>query len=46
MLIDNLYKLSSPNEKVVNDRAIKIAEQIKKLGHKYLLSKPVARIKK
>lgn len=46
MLINSLYGLSGPDTKVVNDRAIKIAEQIKKLGHKYLLSKPVARIKK
>lgn len=46
MLIDSLYKLSAPDTKIANDRAIKIAEQIKKLGYKYLLSKPVPRIKK
>lgn len=46
MLIDSLYKLSSPDAKVLNDRAIKIAAQIKQLGNKYLLSKPLPRIKK
>ena len=46
MLINSLYGLSAPDVKIANDRALKVAEQIKKLGHKYLLSKPLPRIKK
>ena len=46
MIIDSLYGLSAPDPKLVANRAVKIAEQITQLGHKYLLSKPLPRIKK
>lgn len=46
MIIDSLYGLSAPDQKSIADRAEKIAKQIKQMGYKYLLSKPLPRIKK
>ena len=45
MVIKSLYGLTPPSQKEVADRDAKIAKAIKDLGHKYLLSKPMPRIR-
>jgi hypothetical protein len=45
MIIKSLYGLTPPNQKEVTDRDVKIAKAIKEMGHKYLLSKPMPRIR-
>jgi len=45
MVIKSLYGLTPPSQKEVADRDAKIANAIKAMGHKYLLSKPLPRIK-
>ena len=45
MIIKSLYGLKPPSQKEVADRDAKIAEAIKAMGHKYLLSKPMPRIR-
>jgi hypothetical protein len=45
MILD-LYKLSAPDPAQAAVRQVLIAEQIKSLGDKYLLAKPVARIER
>jgi len=45
MIIKSLYGLTPPNQKEVADRDAKIAKAIKEMGHKYLLSKPMPRIR-
>jgi hypothetical protein len=45
MIIKSLYGLTPPNQKEVADRDAKIAKAIKEMGHKWLLSKPMPRIR-
>jgi len=45
MIIKSLYGLTPPSQKELADRDAKIAEAIKQMGHKYLLSKSMPRIK-
>lgn len=45
MVIKSLYGLTPPSQKEVADRDAKIAQAIKAMGHKYLLSKPMPRIR-
>jgi hypothetical protein len=45
MIINSLYGLTPPTDKQRKDRDAKIAKAIKAMGHKYLLSKPLPRIK-
>lgn len=45
MVIKSLYGLTPPTQKEVADRDDKIARMIKAMGHKYLLSKPMPRIR-
>lgn len=45
MIIKSLYGLTPPTQKEVADRDAKVAKAIKDLGHKYLLSKPLPRIR-
>jgi hypothetical protein len=45
MIIKSLYGLTPPSPKEVADRDAKIAQAIKSMGHKYLLSKPMPRIR-
>ena len=45
MIIKSLYGLTPPSQKEVADRDAKIANAIKAMGHKYLLSKPLPMIK-
>jgi hypothetical protein len=45
MIIKSLYGLTPPSQKEVADRDAKIALAIKNMGHKYLLSKPMPRIR-
>jgi hypothetical protein len=45
MIIASLYRLAPPSQKEMADRDAKIAKAIKAMGHKYLLSKPMPRIK-
>ena len=45
MIIKSLYGLKPPSQKEMADRDAKIAQAIKQMGHKYLLSKPLPRIK-
>ena len=45
MIIKSLYGLKSPSQKEMADRDTKIAKALKDLGHKWLLSKPMPRIR-
>jgi len=45
MIIKSLYGLKPPNQKEITDRDAKIAKALKDLGHKWLLSKPMPRIR-
>jgi hypothetical protein len=45
MIIKSLYGLTPPSPKEVADRDSKIALAIKEMGHKWLLSKPMPRIR-
>jgi hypothetical protein len=45
MIIKSLYGLKPPSQKEVADRDAKIAQAKKQMGHKYLLSKPMPRIR-
>ena len=45
MVIKSLYGLTPPSQKEVADRDAKIAIAKKQMGHKYLLSKPMPRIR-
>jgi hypothetical protein len=45
MVIKSLYGLTPPSQKEVADRDAKVAQAIKEMGHKYLLSKPMPRIR-
>jgi hypothetical protein len=45
MVIKSLYGLTPPSPKEVADRDAKVAQAIKEMGHKYLLSKPIPRIR-
>ena len=45
MIIKSLYGLTPPSQKEVADRDAKIAQAIKEMGHKYLLSKPMPKIR-
>ena len=45
MIISSLYKLAPPSQKEIEDRNAKIAKAIKAMGHKYLLSKSMPRIR-
>jgi len=45
MIIKSLYGLKPPSPKEVADRDAKIALAIKNMGYKYLLSKPMPRIR-
>lgn len=45
MIIKSLYGLTPPTQKEMADRDVKVAKAIKDLGHKYLLSKPLPRIR-
>jgi hypothetical protein len=45
MIITSLYGLTPPSDKQRKDRDAKIAKAIKAMGNKYLLSKPLPRIK-
>ena len=45
MIIKSLYGLTPPSQKDVAYRDAKIAKAIKDLGNKYLLSKPMPRIR-
>jgi hypothetical protein len=45
MIIKSLYGLTPPTQKEVAGRDAKVAKAIKDLGHKYLLSKPLPRIR-
>jgi hypothetical protein len=45
MIIKSLYGLTPPSQKEVADRDAKIAIAKKEMGHKYLLSKPMPRIR-
>jgi len=45
MIIASLYKLTPPSQKEIEDRNAKIAKAIKSMGHKYLLSKSMPRIR-
>lgn len=45
MIIKSLYGLKPPSQKEVADRDAKVARMIKAMGHKYLLSKPMPRIR-
>ena len=45
MIIKSLYGLKPPSQKEITDRDTKIALAIKQMGHKYLLSKPMPRIR-
>jgi hypothetical protein len=45
MVIKSLYGLTPPTQKEMADRDAKVAQAIKDLGHKYLLSKPTPRIR-
>jgi len=45
MIIKSLYGLTPPSQKELADRDAKIAQAIKQMGHKYLLSKPMPRIR-
>ena len=42
MIID-FRKLSPPPQQALDERAIKIAKLIKRMGDKYILSKPIQR---
>lgn len=39
----DLYKLSSPSKEAVQARENAVAAQVKRLGAKYLLAKPIER---
>lgn len=43
--IDSLYGLIKTDFDAVKNREAKVAELIKTMGHKYLLSRPMPRIK-
>jgi len=45
MIIKSLYGLKPPSQKEITDRDAKIAIAKKQMGHKYLLSKPIPRIR-
>lgn len=45
MIIKSLYGLKPPSPKEVADRDAKVAKALKDLGHKWLLSKPMPRIR-
>ena len=45
MIITSLYGLTPPSTQQRKERDAKIAKAIKAMGHKYLLSKPLPRIK-
>jgi len=45
MIIKSLYGLKPPSQKEMADRDAKIAKSLKDLGHKWLLSKPIPRIR-
>jgi hypothetical protein len=43
--IDSLYGLIKTDFDAVRDREAKVAELIKTMGHKYILSRPMPRVK-
>jgi len=45
MIIKSLYGLKPPSQKEITDRDAKITKALKDLGHKWLLSKPMPRIR-
>jgi hypothetical protein len=45
MIIKSLYGLTPPSQKEVEKRDAKIEQAKKQMGHKYLLSKPMPRIR-
>jgi hypothetical protein len=45
MILNDLRKLSSPPADAMAKRDAKVAELKNQLGHKYLLSKPMPRVK-
>jgi hypothetical protein len=45
MIINSLYGLTPPTAKERSDRDAKIAKAIKAMGNKYLLAKPLPRIR-
>ena len=45
MIIKSLYGLKPPSQKEISDRDAKVAKALKDLGHKWLLSKPMPRIR-
>ena len=45
MIIKSLYGLTPPTQKEREDRDAKVAKAIKEIGHKWLLSKPMPRIR-
>lgn len=45
MLLDNFYRLSAPPAVAVKKREKRVAEVVAHMGHKYVLSKSMPRIK-
>jgi hypothetical protein len=44
-VIDSVYGVIKTDFDAVKDREAKVAELIKSMGHKYLLSKPMPRVR-
>jgi len=45
MLLDNFYRLSAPPTVAVKKREKQVAAIVAQMGHKYVLSKPMPRIR-
>lgn len=45
MVLNNFYRLSAPPKEEVEKHQQRVAEVIAKMGHRYVLSKPMPRIR-
>jgi len=45
MLLNNFYRLSSPPSVAMKKRDRQVAAIVAQMGHKYVLSKPIPRIR-